>query len=176
MRSKRIAIKAALIIGLLLTLAFSFLPLLARPSNCGGNSAALSRCRSYSLTVAMKMLDSAGDFKLGDFTGEEREEVLRLADNHWNRGSHLLLKRIVHEKEDPKQIIVVCDTAYNNVPQPTIWNLYSKNPAHAVAYADRTTGLITPKQFRELDLKEFMDAHELVVSVATNNGAVKEKP
>ena len=176
MSLKRFAIKAALIIGLLLTLTFSFLPMLARTSNCGGNSAALSRCGSYSLTVAWKMEESSGDFKTGDLTDEERKEVLRLADNHWNPGSHLLLKRIVREKGDPKQIVVVCDKAYNNVPQPTVWNLYSKNPAHAVGYADRTTGLITPKQFRELDFKEFMDAHELVVSPSTENGAVKEKP
>jgi len=57
-----------------------------------------------------------------------------------------------------KQIIVVCDRAYDNVPQ----RMFGRSPrAHAVAYSTGDTGLISPEEFARLDLSGFMDLQTL---------------
>src|SRR5262245_12255001 len=82
--------------------------------------------------------------------------------------SRVLVRNNAFEPErDGRLIVAVCDTDFDNVPQPTLWNAYKRTPAHAVAYADGTRGLISPKQFRKLDLSGFIPAKELANALTT---------
>jgi hypothetical protein len=146
----------------------------ARVSNCGGNSAALSAC-----AVSMMELDMAAD-AIGQFTNinqlpeEERIAFVRDSQSLWNPGAKTLVRTNINLKGVSKQILLVCDTPFNNVPQPTIWNGFRHNPAHAVGYSDGSTGLITPEQFKEINLSEFIDASLLTNRVTSKDERVSE--
>ena len=134
-----------------------------RRSNCGGNSAALFVCGEF---VAIPRETAEGKGGVLDFNmkpGEEKKSLGYLAKNNEIPGASFLVKRGRHEiEEGQKQIIVVCATAYSNVPQPTLWNLYKRTPAHAVGYSDGLAELISPAQFNSLNLSDFVDARELI--------------
>jgi len=137
-----------------------FLPF-THPSNCGGNSAALAVCKESVLTLRVVSEDKGEKFNLYGLSPSDTAELVRYANDHWISGSRIFVRTNIILNSNPTQIVVVCDHAYDNVPQPTIWNGYRKHPAHAVAYSDGSTGLITPKQFKELDLSGFVDASKL---------------
>jgi len=137
-----------------------FLPF-THPSNCGGNSAALAVCKENVLTLRVASEDKGEKFNIHKLSASDSAQIAQFANSHWISGSKIFLRTNIILNSNPKQIVVVCDHAYDNVPQPTIWNGYRKHPAHAVAYSDGSTGLITQKQFKELDLSGFVDASKL---------------
>ena len=156
-----LAVGAAIVLGCVL-------PVLATPSNCGGNSAALNKCRNYGLSVRIQAAESEGIFDPTALGKWAHEEVEHLADGHWIGNATILVRKGRFKPEqDNKTIIAVCDTAFDNVPQPTIWNLYSKTPAHAVTYSDGSAGLISPVEFGRLDLSNFVPAKDFVSAPAT---------
>jgi hypothetical protein len=60
--------------------------------------------------------------------------------------------------------VVLCLREFANIPRPTIWNFYHKNPAHAVGYSDGTSGLISPAECTTLNLIGFVPAANLVTN------------
>jgi hypothetical protein len=93
------------------------------------------------------------------------------ARDHWISEAKILIRTNINPNAVPKQIVVVCDTPYGNVPQPTIWNGYRIHPAHAVGYSDGTAGLVSPAEFKKVNLNEFVDAS----LIETNSEAAKNK-
>lgn len=58
------------------------------------------------------------------------------------------------DRQGPREVIVVCDRAYDNVPQRLLWRAPM---THAVGYSTGETGLISPEEFAQLDRREFID-------------------
>jgi hypothetical protein len=137
------------------------LPMLAKPSNCGGNSAALTACRN--ICLATRIISSDRGTNLVSLSGLSAEEVLEfqnVAGLSWLHGARLLVRTngfVLGAGED-KQVIVVCDTAYSNVPQ---YRFHRAPPTHAVGYSDGNVGLISMAQFHSLNLKSFQDVRDL---------------
>ena len=129
------------------------LPAFQKASNCGGNSAALTACRTYVTFLQIWEDDHPGEVFHQDTGGPERAS---LAGEDWVRSARLFAKRSV-DPAGPKQIVIVCDHAYNNVP----WGRFWKSPmTHAVGYSTGTTGLISPSEFAQLDLDDFVELRE----------------
>jgi hypothetical protein len=147
------------------------LPLLARATNCGGNSAAISVCKTCVINLKLAVEDDSRPFSIYDLAPSNKTEIATISKNPWIAGSKLYVRTNVVFNSQPRQLMVVCDTIYDNVPQPTIWNAYRKNPAHAVAYSDCSVGLISPEEFKKLNLTEFIEAGKLITNnIARANG------
>jgi hypothetical protein len=153
-----LAVCAAMVLGCVL-------PALAPPSRCGGNSAALNKCRNYGLVVRMQAEESGGSFDPSALSDWAHTDMKHLADNRWIGNATILVRKArLKPQQGSKTIIAVCDMAFDNVPQPTIWNLYRRTPAHAVTYSDGSAGLISPVEFGRLDLSGFAPAQDLVIA------------
>jgi hypothetical protein len=92
-----------------------------------------------------------------------------LAKDGWGMsGADFLVRSsFVLGNSSNRGIVIVCERQFGNVPQPTIWNLYHQNPAHAVGYSDGTAGLISPEQFSNLNLASFVSLSNLVADLAS---------
>jgi hypothetical protein len=146
---KLIAVRTAFFFTAALVLTATLFP----ASNCGGNSAALTACGGYASLLQFWEQGHPGEVFEYDAAGPERT---RLAGEDWVRSARFLAKRTV-EPSGPKQIVIVCDHAYDNVPQGVLW----KSPmAHAVGYSTGTTGLISPSEFAQVDMNDFVELRE----------------
>lgn len=141
------------------------LPLFARSSNCGGNSAAQAACRTIFIYNELAVDTNAGNFDLAQLDAVDRTNLFETATSHWTPNAGYWLRTNRPREVASKYVVVVCDIAYSNVPQPTVWNLYRETPAHAVAYSDGKVGLISPAEFKKLDLGGFIS----VTAMATNS-------
>jgi len=157
MTAKRKILFTCVILGLALTIAASLLPLMARTSNCGGNSYALAACKQVVLYLQTTISTNALSFNPSLLDSFDQTNLFSVANSHWTVGAGYLVRTNNFQPAAQRQIIAACDTVYDNVPQPTLWNFYRRNPMHAVAFSDGTTGLISPIQFTEIDLGNFLD-------------------
>lgn len=142
-------------------------PLVGARSNCGGNSAALAQCGLLAMRTRVEA--SEGSFQPQQWSQYGRDEVVRinLKLAHWTVPATYLVRTNLTTKAADKTVVAVCDTPFENVPKPTIWNLYRKNAAHAVGYVDGSKGLITPDEFSKLDLTNFVDVATLAPALAS---------
>lgn len=157
---KRFLIAAGLVAALTLCV-LTLLPLLFRPTNCGGNSAALAACHGYVKILQLWTAGHKGQSFRFELAGEEtRRHLSELVGSPWLRSARLLAK-LDNVRVDPafeKSIIMVCDRAYDNVPE----RIFGRSPmAHAVAYSTGEIGLISPEDFARLDLEGFIDLQAL---------------
>jgi hypothetical protein len=146
------------------------LPLLARPSNCGGNSAALNDVKLYVLMVELGINDTVDrTFRVTALTGDQRDELSRVVRDHWIRGARFLVStNPVHEADlKSRRILIVCDTPFQNVPQRRFG---SAPPTYAVGYSDGTKGLLGVGEFAALDFTTFRFLDELIQPASTNSG------
>ena len=140
-----------------------FSPLLAEvvlppflATNCGGNSAALSYCHTYATVLRMWIEGHPNQtFDLADVDPQVRQELTSITGEPWVRGT--LLARATNiraEPAGPREVVVVCARAYDNVPQ----RVFLKAPmTHAVGYSTGEAGLINRAEFAKLDLSDFID-------------------
>ena len=139
------------------------LPAMKR-SNCGGNSAALSACKAYITILQLWAADHHGEsFHFDQADTQTRQQLGRLPGASWIRSGRLMarLDEVRVEAAADKRIIMVCDHPYDNVPQ----RIFGTSPmAHAVAYSNGETGLISPQQFARLSLSGFVDLQSLAVT------------
>ncbi len=131
-----------------------------RTSNCGGNSAALSRAHMIAIIAQLGASDAPDHlFRITAANAEQREELNHLARSHWLPGARFLVSTapITARGAQPRRIIVVCDTPYRNVPQRWIG---SAPPTHAAAFSDGSCRLISLKEFTALDRSTFVPLDE----------------
>jgi hypothetical protein len=132
------------------------LPAMKR-SNCGGNSAALAACKGYITVLQWWAADHDGQrFHYGEADSETKQHLRRLPGASWIHSARLLarLEGVRVDATAEKQIIMVCDHPFDNVPQ----RIFGRSPmAHAVAYSTGETGLISPEEFARLDLSGLVD-------------------
>ena len=129
--------------------------LLARPANCGGNSAALNNCKH--ILVYSSLFASTNSF-LPDghqMETEDRDGFLKLGEYHWTGAAQYWVRTNNFTSKSPTQIVVFCEQKFDNVPQPTFLNLYKRTPAYAVGFADGSTRLISPADFAHFDKHDF---------------------
>jgi hypothetical protein len=147
-------VEVMLLIAVVLICAAVFTPMLSRPTNCGGNTAALSACRYVAVSLKMIAMDR-GDAPLSitNLTPREKETFKRIPGASWLPGCRILVARGPIE-EKGKEIIAVCEQPFRNVPRRIIGKA---PPTHAVGYSDGSAGLISVEQFRRADFSAFID-------------------
>ena len=125
-----------------------------------GNKLALFLCQ-IELTNLKNASTNSDSFDFSNISYDNQRQVLKsgFPVKLWFKTN------VVWANTSRRDVIIVCEREYDNVPKPSIWNFYHKNPAHAVGYSDGTIGLITPGEFQALDLTGFVSA----VNVATNS-------
>jgi hypothetical protein len=135
-------------------------PALNPRRNCGGNNRVLCDVRLY-LDLVDGEADDGPDqgFRVAAASPELQSE---LADcDHDIRPARFLVPPMFYRAPAPvpRRIIIVCDTPYENVPQP-IW--LPGTPRHAVGYTDGSSGLISVAASPALDLSKFRPLDELL--------------
>jgi hypothetical protein len=132
---------------------------MCQASNCGGNSAALAACGDFATFLQLWEHRHPGEVFEYDTAGPERTG---LAGANWLRSARFLAKRAV-DPSGLKQIVVVCEQAYDNVPRGVLW----KSPmAHAVGYSTGTTGLISPSEFAQVNMNDFVELRETAPEIS----------
>jgi hypothetical protein len=129
-------------------------PLLARSSNCGGNSAALAACKNVAICFQLLVSEHGNKpVSLTSLTGVERDYFKQISGLNWLHDAKVLVTSATITTEG-RQVVAVCDKPFDNVPR----RLFGKAPlTHAIAYADGTTELISTQDFRRLELTSFVD-------------------
>jgi hypothetical protein len=171
--------KLLIAFGLLLVLiacGAALLPLVARSTNCGGNSAALAACKSAA--ICFRLIASERDGKpvsVADLSEAERDYFKQIAGLNWLGEAKVLVAAIPVSLDSQKQqIVAACDRAFDNVPR----RVFGKSPlTHAVAYTDGSTALISVEDYQKLDVSKFVDvksfqptnSHQSVASSAPGN-------
>jgi hypothetical protein len=153
-------------IGAVLAVALFAGVVLTMTTNCGGNSYALTACQEFVITAQVASNSNTNSFVTANKIDDET--LYTLSREHWGTtGSDFLIKtNFFVTNSTNREIIIVSTIEFANVPQPAIWNLYRKNPAHAVGYSDGTSGLISPFEFSNLNLNGFAS----ISSLMTNSG------
>ena len=149
--------------GLLLAMV---LPALTPASNCGGNSYALTTCKLFLLTARTHTGENHLQFEVTQLGQTERSDLAKLAQSHWVSGADFLMKTNFNCKDAKRDLVVICEKPFGNVPQPAIWNFYRRNPAHAVGYSDGSVGLISLAEFKALDLAGFIHLSSLGTNIS----------
>ncbi|HXT13509.1 MAG TPA: hypothetical protein VN873_18295 [Candidatus Angelobacter sp.] len=130
--------------------------LLGRSSNCGGNSGAVSCCREIALYAIGSSSNETFDFK--HLSQETRDAMEASIGEYWTESAkYLLCTGPIQVGPGNRDLVVVCETAYGNVPQPTIWNLHHRTMRHAVGYSDGTVGWLTLAEFDALNKSNFVE-------------------
>jgi hypothetical protein len=148
-----------LIVGLLAIGVAALFPMPSIKTNCGGNSAAISRVQTIVDLAIVGAYDTPDhSFHFDAANAEERKELTLYARSGWLPRAHFLVSTAPVSKQGIKRIIVVCDTPYRNVPQRWIG---SAPPTHAAGFSDGSSGLISAKEFSALDRSAFVALDEL---------------
>lgn len=121
------------------------LSVMARPTNCGGNSFALYNCRQIAL-LALAELDGVRT-SADEWAAMAKNDLAKRGKDLWTGDAVYLVRSNLTTNLPPATIVAICNEPFGNVPQPMWWNLYRRNPAHAVARMDGTADLISPDDF-----------------------------
>jgi hypothetical protein len=158
---KKILKIVAIVFIVAVVFLFFYLPTLRRSGKPRENQLALLECRLFLNAASLGRTNGA----FFDF--------LRLSDDNKHRALGLVLNDLDYlvktnfawGTSSNVEVVIVCPTEFDNVPEPFLLNLYHRNPAHAVGYSDGKTGLISPKQYINLNISGFVSAW----SLATNS-------
>jgi type II secretory pathway pseudopilin PulG len=152
------------------------IPMLAGPTNCGGNSAALSACRDVALSFRTIALDHEDQVSIADLTPRERNYFRHVMGLSWLPDSRILVAPgpIIFRDGQPKAIVAVCDHAFDNVPRRFI----GKAPlTHAVAYSDGSTGSMSEEKFQRTDFSKFIEVRTIAQkSLEPDSAANQSQP
>lgn len=159
--SCRMAAAAILLAAVAALLVPSF-----QASNCGGNAAALSAVKHYSLLVRLAAAEySNGEFTIARATPRQREELAGIANGVWTPETRFLVfpAPCRLRSSEPPRLIIVCDRPYRNVPRRFFG---SAPPTHAAAYSDGSCRLISVAEFAAIDRKSLVPLGELLADLA----------
>lgn len=137
---------------------FFYLPYEANRGIPHGNIRARIIC-AHTLQAAF-LLQTNNETQLNIFilSDETKARLQNIAEwwDYYGPANFLIKTNFSWGNSTNREIVIVCTTPFDNDPKPTIWNLFHRNPAHAVGYSDRTTGLISPSAYSNLDLSQFI--------------------
>jgi hypothetical protein len=173
-KEKKLLLPFGVVVAVIACGAF-LLPTLARSTNCGGNSAAITYCKDASLSLVLAAKDRGAAVSATNLTESERENFRHLSRMTWlGTATVLVALEPVSPENNRHQLLAVCSKPYDNVPQRMI----GKAPlTHAVAYSDGSSGLISIDDFRKLDLKKFVDVKTLIggTGSVTRSASLEQK-
>jgi hypothetical protein len=131
-------------------LAMQILPMFAGSRKLRGNQWALVECRSY-LEAAGTTKTNNLNFDFSKLSDDDKFHAIFLGRNFdfWAETN------FVWGNSSNREIVIVCQTQFDNVHKPDLWNSFWRNPAHAVGYSDGSTGLISSEQYATLNLNGF---------------------
>lgn len=130
------------------------LSVMARPTNCGGNSFALYNCRHIAWLVIGEM--DAGRTDRAAWKAGVEGELARRSKNHWTGNALYFVRTNLNTNLPSATVIAYCNQPFSNVPQPGFANFYRKNPAHAIARMNGESELLSPAEFARLPFAEFV--------------------
>ena len=170
MTKLKISVMVGAALGLLMALLS--VPILAPATNCGGNAAALAVCKKYAVLAVLAEINGKAVFKFSEIAQYNRTDLASWSTNSWLGGAGLFVRTNFSLPKEGRVLVVVCRKQFDNVPQPTVWNFYRKNPAHAAGYSDGSAELISPTEYAALDLSEF----DLLSVIVTNQNSMAQSP
>lgn len=169
MKAKRKVLACLLGAAALVVAASLAWPLLTQPTNCGGNSYALTACKQIACYTSRLGGGTNWMSKLHDLDSVDRTNFFQLSQSHWTPEADYWVRTNGYVTTTQQQVMVFCDRVFDNVPQSTIWNFFQRNPAHAVGFSDETTGLISPAAFEQLDRHNFAPLR--IIELSYSNGS-----
>jgi len=147
---KKTTILIVLVLGLLV--AWVSISFVITKTNCGGNSAALVYTGETAAFIGME-LEGNAHTSHAMFVDLVPPSVWHSAFNFgWGVKSYWVLKKIDSSETGP---VVICAQCFENVPKPTIWNLYRKSPAFAAGFLRGRARLLEMQEFNSLDLHRY---------------------
>jgi hypothetical protein len=144
-------LKKVLIVFVVAVIALVFFALLLPATSGPGpvNESKLIQCQ-----WVIKMWKSAGtnspNFNFFSLSQDNKQDTVD------SLSYYLVRTNFVWGDASNREVVIVCKKQFSDVHKPGFWNLFIPNPAHAVAYSDGTIGLISPKQFSNLNLDGFV--------------------
>jgi hypothetical protein len=127
-----------------------------------GNRAAQAMC-GWELSAWKSYQADRPRFNFHELSDDQKRRVIIYGMNQ----DFLIRTNFLWSAATNREIVIVCQRRYDNVPTPAPWNLFHNTPAHAVGYSDGTTGLISPEEFDSL----FVYGLTSVWTLATNADA-----
>ena len=160
MRALRETIKIIAIICVAVAGFYYFiLPALAPTQKLAGNQATLAMCR-WELTTWRAYQPNSPVFNFHRLTDDQKRRVIMFGLNQ----DFSIRTNFVWSDAASRNIVIVSARVYDNVPVAAPWNMFWRNPAHAVGYSDGTTGLISQEEFESLNLLGFASLWSLANS------------
>jgi hypothetical protein len=160
MRAVRETIKIIVIVGVAIALFYYVvMPAVAPTNKLAGNQATLAMCRWELATWQAYQTNSPG-FNFHQLTDDQKRRVIMFGLNQ----DFSIRTNFAWSDAAKRKIVIVSSRVYDNVPVPAPWNVFWRNPAHAVGYSDGTTGLISPEEFDSLNQFGFASLWSLATS------------
>ena len=118
------------------------LPALVPTENLTGNQSMLALC-DWELTAWKSYQANSPNFDFYKLSDDEKRRIIMFGLNE----DFLIRTNFAWTDAAGREIVIVSAREFDNVPTPAPWNLFHRNPAHAVGYSDGTRGLISPAEF-----------------------------
>jgi hypothetical protein len=155
-----------------------FLPTLASTGKPTPKERAYRRCLDYARFVGYAATNNQFTLDVSRLADEKTPgayqsgEFMRLmfsAEDLTKQGEDYLVKTNCNTAKTNHEIIVVCEKSFDyDKANTSFLNLFKRNYAHAVGYSDGSTGIISPTEFTNLDVRRFTSLSQM----ATNALAV----
>ena len=123
------------------------LPVVVPTKKLTGNQAALAMCR-WELDTWRDYQTNSPVFDFCQLTDDQKRRVIMFGLSQ----DFSIRTNFIWSSTPSRKIVIVSARVYDNVPVPPPWNVFYRNAAHAVGYADGTTGLISEAEFDSLNL------------------------
>ena len=146
-----------LVVLALVTTFWMVAEVLLQGTNCGGNSSTRVVCHRF-VSLASEKARSHPGSRLSDLDRTEASQCFQsgfVAEEEF-----LIAPPVTVIAPSPRHLLVVCKTAFGNVPRPWIDLPFWRHRAHAVGYSNGEVELISPERYAQLDLRAFVPAHE----------------
>jgi hypothetical protein len=128
-----------------------------------GNRAMLTMC-GWELSSWKMYQANSSRFNFHRLTDDEKRRLIIYGLND----DIIIRTNFLWSAATNREIVILCQRRYDNVPTPAPWNLFRDNPAHAVGYSDGTTGLISPAEFDSLFIYGFTSLWSLATNADSN--------
>ena len=172
MKIKRIQLKFGAAAILLLIIAWIvFAGSSASTSNSTNEKTyAWLTCQSFCEIAEHAAQANHAVFEISKVNTDDKSDLLALAKN-WHNGTGFFIKTNFAVR-GPTKVITIVSNWKLNTTEPSIGNLFNKNPAHIAGYSDGSVGLISQTEFTSLNLNGFVSS----ASLATNSEFNISKP
>jgi len=136
---------------------------LAPAEHPSGNRAMQAMC-NWELTAWESYQGKRPGFNFHGLSDDQKRRVIMFGLND----DFMIRTNFLWGTATNREMVIVCNRQYDNVPTPAPWNLFHHRPAHAVGYSDRTTGFISPAEFDSLFIYGFVPLWSLATNADSN--------